>query len=146
MMRRAWWTPTFLAALGALSPRPAAAQAISADLARSLDDWYARSQRVAPGQWGVAVATSTGRVLWSANPQTQLVPASTAKIFTTGFARSIVGADARIATRVVGRGHLDSTGVWVGAWGLELNGDPTLERAASQDSFRGAAPRLGRSR
>jgi len=143
MMRRAWWTPAFLAALGALSPRSAAAQAISADLARSLDDWYARSQRVAPGQWGVAVATSTGRVLWSANPQTQLVPASTAKIFTTGFARSIVGADARIATRVVGRGHLDSTGVWVGAWGLELNGDPTLERTVrSGPMLRDLAKRL----
>jgi D-alanyl-D-alanine carboxypeptidase/D-alanyl-D-alanine-endopeptidase (penicillin-binding protein 4) len=120
-----------LAALLAATPAAhAAAQAISADLARSLDDWYARSQRMARGQWGVAIATSSGKVLWTANAETPLVPASTAKVFTTGFARSIVGADARIATRVNGRGHLDSAGVWIGSWTLELNGDPTLERTA----------------
>lgn len=120
-----------LAALLAAAPAAhAAAQTISADLARSLDDWYARSQRLSRGQWGVAIATSSGKVLWTANAETPLVPASTAKIFTTGFARSIVGANARLATRVNGRGHLDSAGVWIGSWTLELNGDPTLERTA----------------
>ena len=120
-----------LAALLAAAPAAqAVAQAIPADLARSLDDWYARSQRVARGQWGVAIATTSGKVLWSANAETPLVPASTAKVFTTGFARGIVGGDARLATRVNGRGHLDSAGVWVGSWTLELNGDPTLERTA----------------
>jgi serine-type D-Ala-D-Ala carboxypeptidase/endopeptidase (penicillin-binding protein 4) len=128
MTRRSLRILLFLSALGLLPARSAGAQAISPDLARSLDEWYARSLRIAPGKWGITVASSTGRVLWSANPETQLIPASTAKIFTTGFARSIIRPDARIATRVVGRGHLDSTGVWHGSWGLELNGDPTLER------------------
>jgi len=128
-MRRSLPLLAVLAAASAVAG-PAAAQAISADLARSLDDWYARSQRVARGQWGVAIATSSGKVLWSANAGTPLLPASTAKIFTTGFARSIVGGDARLATRVSGRGHVDSAGVWVGSWALELNGDPTLERTA----------------
>jgi D-alanyl-D-alanine carboxypeptidase/D-alanyl-D-alanine-endopeptidase (penicillin-binding protein 4) len=139
-MRR---TLSILAFLAATTALPAAAQTIGADLARALDDWYARSQRVAPGQWGIAVATTSGRVLWSANPETQLIPASTTKIFTTGFARSIVGPDARLATRVVGRGHLDSAGIWVGSWGLELNGDPTLERTArSGPMLRDLAKRL----
>jgi serine-type D-Ala-D-Ala carboxypeptidase/endopeptidase (penicillin-binding protein 4) len=127
-MRRSFRTLAFLCAVCALSAPGASAQTISPDLARSMDEWYARSRRIAPGQWGVAVATSTGRVLWTVNPEAQLIPASTAKIFTTGFARGIVGPDARIATRVLGRGHLDSAGAWIGAWGLELNGDPTLER------------------
>ena len=126
-MRR---TLRLVALLAAAPAAQAVAQAIPADLARSLDDWYARSQRVARGQWGVAIATTSGKVLWSANAGTPLVPASTAKIFTTGFALGIVGGDARLATRVNGRGHLDSAGVWIGSWGLELNGDPTLERTA----------------
>ncbi len=129
-MRSIAFAALLAAPMLAAGPTRAAAQAISADLARSLDDWYARSQRMARGQWGVAIATTSGKVLWTANPDTPLVPASTAKVFTTGFARSIVGADARLATRVNGRGHLDSAGTWIGSWTLELNGDPTLERTA----------------
>ena len=58
-----------------------------------------------------------------------MIPASTVKIFTTGFARSVLGGDARRRTRVIGTGRIDSTsGTWVGTWSLELNGDVTLER------------------
>jgi PBP4 family serine-type D-alanyl-D-alanine carboxypeptidase len=50
-------------------------------------------------------------------------------LLTTGFARTMVGGEARRATRVVGDGHVDpASGTWVGRWALELNGDPTLER------------------
>ncbi|HEX5385912.1 MAG TPA: D-alanyl-D-alanine carboxypeptidase/D-alanyl-D-alanine-endopeptidase [Gemmatimonadales bacterium] len=111
-----------------LCPRPGAAQAIPAALARDLDQWYGHATQAAPGQWGVAIANAAGEVLWSANPDEPLLPASTAKIFTTGFARSIVGPDATLPTRVVGLGHVDSAGTWQGAWTLELNGDPTFER------------------
>src|SRR6476659_2696416 len=59
-----------------------------------------------------------------------MVPASTVKLFNTGFARTMLGGDARRSTRVMGEGQLDSgTGEWVGTWSLELNGDPSLERA-----------------
>src|SRR5262249_45627746 len=59
-----------------------------------------------------------------------LMPASTVKLFTTGFARTVLGGTARRATRVVGAGTLDSTnGEWIGSWALQLNGDPSLERA-----------------
>jgi PBP4 family serine-type D-alanyl-D-alanine carboxypeptidase len=58
------------------------------------------------------------------------MPASTVKLFTTGFARTVLGGSARRATRVIGEGSLDLvTGEWVGSWALELNGDPSLERA-----------------
>jgi serine-type D-Ala-D-Ala carboxypeptidase/endopeptidase (penicillin-binding protein 4) len=59
-----------------------------------------------------------------------LMPASAVKLFTTGYARTVLGGDARRSTRVVGTGVLDSaTGTWLGDWALELNGDPSLERA-----------------
>ena len=109
-----------------------AANATTTNLALTarLTAWYEASYRRAPGQWGIAVADHTGRTLWSMNPDNPLVPASTVKLFTTGFARSVLGGTARRPTRVVGIGALNpETGAWEGSWALELNGDPTLERA-----------------
>lgn len=60
-------------------------------LTSRLDTWYQITSRRAPGQWGIAVADETGRLLWSVNPDQQMVPASTVKLFTTGFARSVLG-------------------------------------------------------
>src|SRR5918995_4257780 len=123
-------------AAGLMSPSgPVAAQsyvavAPTAGLAGRLATWYETAARRAPGQWGIAVADETGRMLWSVNPDQPMVPASTVKLFTTGFARSVLGGAARRSTRVVGTGGLDpETGAWVGSWALELNGDPSLERA-----------------
>jgi D-alanyl-D-alanine carboxypeptidase/D-alanyl-D-alanine-endopeptidase (penicillin-binding protein 4) len=100
-----------------------------ATVSDQMEAWYAAARRSAPGTWGVVVATQSGEVLWSINGTQPLVPASTVKLLTTGFARTIVGADARKATRVVGSGGVDPTdGTWKGTWALELNGDPTLER------------------
>lgn len=98
-------------------------------MAPGLEAWYAKAKRRAPGTWGVVVADQTGRVLWSINAEEPMIPASTVKLLTTGFARTVVGGDARRATRVIGDGRVDpATGTWEGRWGLELNGDPTLER------------------
>jgi serine-type D-Ala-D-Ala carboxypeptidase/endopeptidase (penicillin-binding protein 4) len=99
-------------------------------LAGRLASWYQTASHRAAGQWGIAIADQSGRMLWSVNPDEPLVPASTVKLFTTGFARSVLGGAARRTTRVVGIGGVDpETGAWVGSWALELNGDPTLERA-----------------
>ncbi|MGH7732377.1 MAG: D-alanyl-D-alanine carboxypeptidase, partial [Gemmatimonadales bacterium] len=120
-----------------LAPAPLGAQTISPHLAQQLDTWYRRAERSARGRWGSAIADALGNMLWSRQPDQPLIPASTAKIFTTGFARSRLGGDARIATRVLGTGFLDSsTGTWNGTWTLELNGDPSLEDPAH------AGPRL----
>jgi serine-type D-Ala-D-Ala carboxypeptidase/endopeptidase (penicillin-binding protein 4) len=117
-----------MSGLGARS-HLAAQELTPAELAR-VNDWYHRAAaRSGDGEWGIAIGTMDGRVLWSLNPELQLIPASTAKLFTTGFTRARAGGGARIATRVIGRGHLDSTtGRWQGSWQLELGGDPTLER------------------
>ena len=98
-------------------------------IAPVLDSWWARTSHRSPGTWGVVVADQSGHVLWEVNENELMIPASTVKVLTTGFARTAVGGDARRATRVVGSGHVDTaTGMWVGKWALELNGDPTLDR------------------
>jgi D-alanyl-D-alanine carboxypeptidase/D-alanyl-D-alanine-endopeptidase (penicillin-binding protein 4) len=100
----------------------------SPTLQDQLNDWYRRAARAVPGQWGVAVADQSGRLLWGVNPTTPMLPASTAKVFTTGFARTVLGGSARQSTRVLGTGYVDESGEWRGSWVLEVNGDPTLER------------------
>jgi D-alanyl-D-alanine carboxypeptidase/D-alanyl-D-alanine-endopeptidase (penicillin-binding protein 4) len=110
---------------------PVAAQELSASERSELEAWFARtSERTPNGQWGVSIGTMDGRLLWSVSPQLELVPASTTKLFTTGFSRARMGGGARFTTRVIGDGRLDTaSGKWVGTWALELGGDPTLDRA-----------------
>lgn len=106
-------------------------QELSPEERGQLDAWYRRTAaRTEGGEWGIAIGTMDGRVLWSVSPELSLIPASTAKVFTTGFMRTMVGGASRITTRVIGDGRLDTTtGRWQGTWGLELGGDPTLDRA-----------------
>src|SRR3954451_22157784 len=129
MHRRLSWTFAFCA----LSSLPATltAQDLTPVERLKVDDWYRKtSGRTADGEWGIAIGTIGGRVLWSVNSEQQLIPASTAKLFTVGFSRARAGGGARISTRIIGRGTLDSTtGRWRGGWQLELGGDPTLERS-----------------
>lgn len=99
-------------------------------LSTRVSEWYEFAARTAPGQWGVAIADQSGQMLWSMNPDYSLMPASAVKLFTTGYARSVLGGAARRSTRVVGAGVIDTVkGEWLGNWALELNGDPSLERA-----------------
>jgi serine-type D-Ala-D-Ala carboxypeptidase/endopeptidase (penicillin-binding protein 4) len=117
-----------LALLGAAAPSPLHGQELTSTLRNRLQQWYRAARRAAPGTWGIAVADQQGDILWSVNPDEPLIPASTVKLLTTGYARSVLGGEARRSTRVVGYGHVDEgTGEWVGRWALELNGDPTLE-------------------
>ena len=128
---------SLLAFLRAGLPARAGAQELPQDLKTKLDRWFRTARRTATGTWGIAVADQGGQILWSVNPDRGLIPASTVKLLTTGFARSIVGGEARRNTRVVGFGRVDeATGDWNGRWALELNGDPTFE---SPD---GRGPRL----
>ena len=113
-----------------LAPAAAMAQGDQHWLNSRVSEWYASAARSAPGQWGIAIADQSGRMLWSMNPDFSLMPASAVKLFTTGYARSVLGGSARRSTRVVGAGVVDTArGEWLGNWALELNGDPSLERA-----------------
>lgn len=117
-----------LVAVAAVSRR-AAAQSLTPAQERSLTQWLKTAKRYAPGRWGVAVANQQGEVLWGQKQDEFFTPASTVKLLTTGFARTRLGGSARLSTRVVGKGMVDSTGTWIGNWALELNGDPTFDRA-----------------
>lgn len=132
MARRLVWTLVAAASFGAIAPHSALAQALADKERDALDAWYRRTtEKTARGQWGVAVGTMDGRVLWSVSPELALIPASTAKVFTTGFTRSQVGGTSRLVTRVVGTGALDPmSGRWQGTWALELGGDWTLDRTS----------------
>jgi PBP4 family serine-type D-alanyl-D-alanine carboxypeptidase len=124
------FSPALTAVLALAPAAPLRAQTDEQWLADRMSSWYRTTSRRAPGHWGIAVADQTGRILWSVRPDDPLIPASTVKLFTTGFARSVLGGSARRSTRVMGQGQLDpETGEWVGTWALELNGDPSLERA-----------------
>lgn len=123
-----------LALMGGLAVLPGVVEAQGdAQVQRALDSWFKRAKRRAPGEWGIAIADQTGRILWSVAEDRPLQPASTVKLFTTGFARTQLGGNAKVATRVIGTGMVDPfTGQWVGTWALELNGDLSLERATRQ--------------
>jgi serine-type D-Ala-D-Ala carboxypeptidase/endopeptidase (penicillin-binding protein 4) len=124
------YTPLAIAAALLARVPVIAAQSEAMWLHEQMADWFDTAARVAPGQWGIAIADQKGQVLWSMNPDASLMPASAVKLFTTGYARSVLGGTARRATRVVGSGVTDpATGEWLGNWALELNGDPSLERA-----------------
>ncbi|MFL5536297.1 MAG: D-alanyl-D-alanine carboxypeptidase, partial [Gemmatimonadales bacterium] len=83
------------------------AQTDSRWLGLRMNDWYAEASRSAPGDWGIAVADQAGQMLWSFNADASLMPASTVKLFTTGYARSVLGGNARRATRLIGTGVVD---------------------------------------
>jgi serine-type D-Ala-D-Ala carboxypeptidase/endopeptidase (penicillin-binding protein 4) len=105
------------------------AQGLSPREVSGLDDWYRRVQGRTAGDWGIAIGSMDGRVLWSVSPDQELIPASTTKLFTTGYSRARMGSAGRFSTRVVGDGELDrASGRWLGTWALDLGGDPTLER------------------
>jgi D-alanyl-D-alanine carboxypeptidase/D-alanyl-D-alanine-endopeptidase (penicillin-binding protein 4) len=129
-MRRQSRTLMVFLCLSAASAMPAAAQTLSPRERAELEAWYVRTTTRTGGQWGISIGTMDGRLLWSASPDVDLIPASTAKVFTTGFSRTRMGGGARFTTRVIGDGRLDTvSGKWVGTWALQVGGDPTLDRA-----------------
>jgi D-alanyl-D-alanine carboxypeptidase len=145
-MRRSLRPTALLGGMLLLGALPLRAQTLSEPVLARIQEWYGETARRTKGDWGIAIGTLDGQVLWSAQPETPLAPASTAKVFTTGFARTRVGAQARKTTRVVGVGRLDEAGTWQGAWSIEMTGDPTFERPdRSGPTLRELAQGLARS-
>jgi D-alanyl-D-alanine carboxypeptidase/D-alanyl-D-alanine-endopeptidase (penicillin-binding protein 4) len=135
MRQRLARTLVFVFALCGLTPASIlAGQGLTSAEGNRIDDWFRRAfARTPDGQWAIAIGTMDGRVLWSVNSELELIPASTVKLFTMGFARARAGGNAKISTRLIGRGRLDTvSGRWQGGWYLELGGDPTLERAGRE--------------
>ena len=97
-----------------------------------MEDWFrSTTARTGDGQWGVAIGTMDGRVLWSMNPHQELIPASTAKVFTVGILPRSRGRRSAHCypgnwPRGAGLGHR-SAGGEAGSWSWVAN--PTLERS-----------------
>jgi len=106
-------------ALGYTSPR--GAEALRSDLASML------SAKTRNGQWGaLVVSLSTGDTLFSAAPDTPLVPASTMKTFTAALALEQLGPDHTFSTDVLRDGPLEANGTVRGNLILRGDGDPGL--------------------
>src|ERR1043166_9365153 len=94
-----------LYALASLSGLPGAASSQAAPdpdtraVHRHLSGAFTKARCSVRGDWAIALAIQDGRLLWGVQPSRPMIPASTVKIFTTGFARSVLGSDARRRTR-----------------------------------------------
>ena len=73
----------------------------------------------------LAVDLETGRVVYEANSERALAPASAEKLAVSFAALRVLGPGYRFRTEVVGEGGLDGR-VWVGDLFLVGHGDPTL--------------------
>ncbi|MBV8431025.1 MAG: D-alanyl-D-alanine carboxypeptidase [Solirubrobacterales bacterium] len=102
------------------APKPTPAQA---RLAASLES----ALRAAGPASGVAVYDITARRwLFSLRGEVPRPPASVEKLYTSLAALIQLGPDAEFQTTVLGTGHLDRRGVWLGNLYLRGGGDPTF--------------------
>lgn len=96
-------------------------------LAAELGEILARASR--SGTWGVQVVSlDNGDTLFSRNPDTQLLPASTMKLFTSAVALERFGPDYRFSTEVLREGALGSDGTVRGNLVLRGAGDPSFSK------------------
>src|SRR6266700_1379422 len=79
------------------------------------------------GFWGIEISSATsGKVLYSLNPDKLFTPASNTKLFTTAAALALIGPDYKFRTTVETSGSLDKYGRLSGDLLLVGRGDPTL--------------------
>jgi D-alanyl-D-alanine carboxypeptidase/D-alanyl-D-alanine-endopeptidase (penicillin-binding protein 4) len=100
---------------------PSSVNALDTDLSALLHG------RVRSGHWGAMVVSLTrGDTLYSLNPDDQLRPASTMKLFTSALAFDRLGPQYTFATDVLRDGPMDSSGTVRGDLILRGDGDPSL--------------------
>ena len=79
------------------------------------------------GFWGIEVVSlSSGKTLYSLNPDNLFTPASNTKLFTTAAALALIGPDYKFRTTVETAGTLDRYGRLNGDLLLVGHGDPNL--------------------
>ena len=128
---------------GVAEPRPASADGLERQVRAVLAE-----PAVARSHWGVAVVGMDGAPILSIDADQMFQPASTAKLFTTAAAMSVLGAEATVTTRLIGRGVFAGVGelrgdlVLVGAGDGNLSGR-TLPYAAPQPHRAHAAGEAG---
>ncbi len=128
---------------GVAEPRPACADGLERQVRAVLAE-----PAVARSHWGVAVVGMDGAPILSIDADQMFQPASTAKLFTTAAAMSVLGPEATVTTRLIGRGVFAGAGelrgdlVLVGAGDGNLSGR-TLPYAAPQPHRGRAAGEAG---
>lgn len=108
------------------------AAAAPSGLQKLVHDLTGRLSRALESEkWGVLVVSlSQGDTLFDRNPDDQLLPASTMKLFTSAVALDRFGPDARFKTEVLRTGAIGEDGVLRGDLVLKGAGDPTLSGRA----------------
>ena len=100
---------------------PRSSAALQADLSAII------GSRTHGGSWGAMVISLTrGDTLFALNPDSQYVPASTMKLFTTALALDKLGADHTFSTDVLRDGPMEKDGIVHGNLILRGDGDPSL--------------------
>lgn len=134
-MRR---TALLVIALLALLPATAAAQdegALVKRLAR-----YMRAAGAYSGAYVVDLSGDRPRAVFRWRQHTPRILASNTKLFTTTAALSRFGTEGTLGTEVLGKGELDTEGVFRGALYLRGGGDPTFgSRRFTTRSYGGGA-------
>ncbi|HET9719697.1 MAG TPA: D-alanyl-D-alanine carboxypeptidase/D-alanyl-D-alanine-endopeptidase, partial [Solirubrobacteraceae bacterium] len=126
-----------LVSLVLLAAVPAGAVASPASALRSLRASLRRAIAAAGGAGGVLVFDRTsGRTLFSLDPNVRRLPASVEKLYTTTTALLQFGPRTRLRTAVYGDGSL-SGGTWHGTLYLRGAGDPTFGSQSFDRSWYG---------
>jgi serine-type D-Ala-D-Ala carboxypeptidase/endopeptidase (penicillin-binding protein 4) len=119
MLRIAAFACLLLAALA-----PGAAAASRADTARALG---AQMRWAGPSSGALAVDLGTGRTIYSLRADTQRMPASVQKLYTSVAALRKLGPTGRLSTGVLAAEAPDAAGVVDGDLYLRGSGDPTFD-------------------
>ena len=110
-------------------PNPKAEHALAADLNRIFD-----APAMAQGLWGVEVKSlDSGRVIYTRNPRTLMMPASNLKILTLAAAAETLGWDYRFTTTLETSAPVEG-GALKGDLIVRGSGDPTINSRGNRAS------------
>lgn len=113
-----------------------------ASLSQSIDSVIDQSE-LASARWGVSVVSlTTGKQVYGRNAGQLFIPASNMKIYTTGVALDLLGADYRWRTSAYAGSQPDATGTISGNLTLYGRGAPDLVAQEKKDSGDGSLTRL----
>lgn len=116
-------------------------RSVSADLARQIDSAINDSE-LSAARWGICVISMVdGSMIYERNGDELFTPASNMKIYTTGVALDLLGADYRWRTSVYTNAQPDANGSVSGDLVLYGRGAPDLV-AISKDEDRGSLAKL----
>ncbi len=108
---------------GVLTPSAASAQG---DLAELQGDFSHQLALAGPADGAYVYDLTAKQGLFSERATTMRPPASVEKLYTATTALDLMGASTRLATTVLGVGHMAPGGVWEGSLYLRGGGDPTF--------------------